>query len=61
MQIGIEISSLKFNLISPEFLIDQNRFLPGVSYSFSQYLITSLLKAVRHKVNNLKVLLWYTN
>ena len=26
--------------ISPEFLIDQNRFLPELSYTFSQYLIT---------------------
>ena len=26
--------------ISPEFLIDQNKFLPDLSYTFSQYLIT---------------------
>ena len=50
-QIGrIEISSFK---ISPDFLIDKNRCLPDLSYTFSQYLIT-FLTAVRHKVNNLE-------
>ena len=48
----IEISSL--SKISPEFLIDQNRFLPDLSYTFSQYLITCFLTAVRHEVNNLE-------
>ena len=40
--------------ISPEFLIDQNMFLPDLSYTFSQYLITCFLTAVRHEVNNLE-------
>ena len=29
--------------LSPEFLIDQTRFLPDLSYTFSQYLITCVL------------------
>ena len=40
--------------ISPEFLIDQNRFLPDLSYTFSQYLITCFFTAVRHEDNNLE-------
>ena len=40
---------LDFNLsrISPEFLTDQNRFLPFLSNAVSLYLITSFLIAVR--------------
>ena len=34
--------------------MDQNRFLPDLSYTFSQYLITCFLIAVRHEVNNLE-------
>ena len=33
--------------------MDQNRFLPDLSYTFSQYLITCPLTAVRHEANNL--------
>ena len=51
---SIENSSLSLSKISPEFLIDQNRFLPDLSYTFSQYLITCFLTAVRHEVNNLE-------
>ena len=29
-------------------------FLPDLSYTFSQYLITCFLTAVRHEVNNLE-------
>ena len=36
-----------------EFLIDQNIF-PDRSYTFSQYLITRILIAVRQEVNNLE-------
>ena len=32
--------ALSLSKISPEFLIDQNRFLPDLSYTFSQSLIT---------------------
>ena len=46
--------ALSLSKISPEFLIDQNRFLPDLSYTFSQYLITCFLTAVRHEVNNLE-------
>ena len=34
--------------------MDQNRFLPDLLYTFSQYLITCFLIAVRHEVNNLE-------
>ena len=44
--------ALSLSKISPEFLIDQNRFLSDLSYTFSQYLITRLLIAARHEVNN---------
>ena len=47
----IEISSLRLSKISPEFLIDQNRLLPDLAYTFSQYLITCFVTAIRHKVN----------
>ena len=47
--------ALSLSKISAEFLIDQNRFLPDLSYIFSQYLITWFLTAVRHKVNNLEM------
>ena len=37
-----------------EFFIHQNRFLPDLSKTLSQYLITCFLMAVRHEVNNLE-------
>ena len=46
--------ALSFSKTSPEFLIDQNRFLPDLSYTFSQYLTKCFLTAVRHEVNNLE-------
>ena len=46
--------ALSLSKISTEFLIDQNRFLQDLSYTFSQYLITCFLTAVRHEVNNLE-------
>ena len=46
--------SLGLSKISPKSLTDQNRFLPDLSYTFSWYLITCFLTAVRHKVNNLE-------
>ena len=49
----IEISSLSLSQISPKFLIDQNRFLPDLSYTFSKFLIACFLTAVRHEVDNL--------
>ena len=36
--------------ISPEFLIDQNKFLPFLSYTIVQYLMTWFLIAVRQEV-----------
>ena len=47
---------LDFNLFktSFEFFIDQNRFLPDLSKTLSQYLITCFLMAVRLEVNNLE-------
>ena len=34
--------------------MDQDRFLQDLTYTFSQYLITCFLKAVRREVNNLE-------
>ena len=47
---------LKFNLFitSPEFIIDQKKFLLDLSQTFSQYLMTWVLTAVRQEVNNLE-------
>ena len=47
---------LDFNLFktSFDFFIDQNRFLPDLSKTLSQYLITCFLMAVRLEVNNLE-------
>ena len=50
--VALKSLSLSLSKISPDFLIDQNRFLPDLSYTFSQYLITCFLTAVRHEVNN---------
>ena len=46
---------LDFNLlrISPAFLIDQNKFLPFLSYTVVQYLITWFLIAVRQEVKRI--------
>ena len=46
---------LDFNLlrISPEFLIDQNKFLPFLSYTVVQYLMTWSLIAVRQEVKRI--------
>ena len=46
---------LNFTLLitSPEFLIDQKKFLPDLSYTFSQYLMTRVLIAMTQEVNNL--------
>ena len=38
--VALKSLALSLSKISPEFLIDQNRFLPDLSYTFSQYLIT---------------------
>ena len=52
--VALKSLALSLSQISPEFLIDQNRFLLDLSYTFSQYLITCFLTAVRHEVNNLE-------
>ena len=52
--VALKSLALSISKISPEFLIDQNRFIPDLSYTFSQYLITCFLKAVRHEDNNLE-------
>ena len=40
--------ALSLSKISPEFLIDQNRFLPDLSHTFSQYLtLVCLLKLLQ--------------
>ena len=51
--VALKSLALSVSKISPEFLIDQNRFLPDLSCTFSQYLIT-ILTAIRHEVNNLE-------
>ena len=38
--VALKSEALSLSKISPEFLIDQNRCLPDLSYTFSQYLIT---------------------
>ena len=51
------VAALSLSKSSPEFLIDQNRFLPDLSYTFSQYLITCFNSSkigVRHAFNNLE-------
>ena len=52
--VALKSLALCLSKISPEFLIDQDKFLPDLSYTFSQYLITCFLTAVRHDVNNLE-------
>ena len=46
--------ALSLSKISPEFLIARDRFLPDLSYTFSQFLITYFLTAVRHEINSLE-------
>ena len=52
----VEVSSLSLSNTSSGFLVDQNRFLTDLSYTFLQYLIqcNMFLIAVRHEVNNLE-------
>ena len=38
--VALKSLALSLSKISPEFLIDQNRFLPDLSYTFSQYFFT---------------------
>ena len=38
--VALKSLALSLSKISPEFLIDHNRFLPDLSNTFSQYLIT---------------------
>ena len=38
--VALKSLALSLSTTSPEVLIDQNRFLPDLSYIFSQYLIT---------------------
>ena len=47
---------LGFSLFKTSFesLMDLNRFLPDLSYTLSQYLITCFLVEVRQEVNNLE-------
>ena len=52
--VALKSLALSFSGISPDFLIDKNRFLPDLSYTISQYLITYFLIVVRHEVNNLE-------
>ena len=50
--VALKSLALILSKISPGFLIDQNRFLPDLSYTFSQYFETCFLTAVRHEVSN---------
>ena len=52
--VALKSLALSLSKISPESLINQNRLLPDLSYTFSQYLITCFLTAVRHEANNLE-------
>ena len=45
--VALKSPALSLSKTSPEFLIDQNRFLLEHSYTLSQYLITCLLNAIR--------------
>ena len=38
--VALKSLALSLSKTSPEFLIDQNSFLPDLSYTFSQHLIT---------------------
>ena len=52
--VALKSLALRLSKFSPEYLIDQKSFLPDLSYTFSQYLITCFFTAVRHEVNNLE-------
>ena len=52
--VALKSLALRLSKFSPEYLIDQKRFLPDLSYTFSQYLITCFFTAVGHEVNNLE-------
>ena len=51
--VALKSLALSVSKNSPEFLIGHNRFLPDLTYTFSQYLITYFLTAALHEVNNL--------
>ena len=44
--VALKSLALSLSKILPEFFIDQNRFLPDLSCTFSQYLIACFLTAV---------------
>ena len=52
--VALKYLALSLPQTSPEFLIDQNRFLLELSYTFSQYFITCLLTDIRREVNSLE-------
>ena len=52
--VALKSLALSLSKISPEFLIDQNRFKPDLSYNFFTVLCNMFLTAVRHEVNNLE-------
>ena len=52
--VALKSVALSLSKIVPEFLIDQNRFLPDLSYTFSQYLITCFFNSYKHEFNNLE-------
>ena len=47
------LANLNLSRISPEFLIDQNNFLPFLSYTVVQYLMTWFLIIVRQEVKRI--------
>ena len=55
--VALKSLALSLSKLLPEFLIDQNSFLPGLSYTFSKYMF---LTAVRHEVNDLQKLCCHT-
>ena len=52
---AVVLKSLALSLSNTsEFLIEEKRFLPDISYAFLQYLIACFLIAVRQNVTNLE-------
>ena len=51
--VALKSLALSLSKISPEFLTDQSRCLPDLSYLFT-VLDNMFLTAVRHEVNNLE-------
>ena len=47
--VALKYLALSLSKTSPEFLIDQKRFLLELSYTFSQYFITCLLTDIRRE------------